>query len=527
IVMASAFLVGFVCLLVVVLGGGMFGGGGMGGGGGGFFNVADEVQPSDGQVPSGTELRDTPEPANAQNTLPVTDWQARFREKTLDTDWVREQARHLMSQGQADQVVVLIQAALQHGQSQPWMYESLGIALELTGQPKSEIERAIMSACDFCSSPDELLLIARYLSHAGLDRRAVSVYRQVAKLSPLHCDAYALGLRAAQRAEDVAGIRWATVGVLKHDWPQAQQKLPTIAMRVAKATLDQLGAVEDQVQYQDFRHQLDQAMIRDVVVKVSWSGDADVDLIVEEPGGTICSLHTPRTRGGGVCLGDSYTDYEKQEAAGLSEEYRCAEGFAGTYRVRIRKVWGELVAGKVAVDVTKNYGTKNERHQRQHIVVSDDSDALVLFDVGQSRREKPLAQEQLAVAVGRQEAISQAVLAQQFDGFSDPSIAPRRGATNNDLRRRLALAGQGGAVGFRPIIQLLQDGTSMTATAVVSADRRYVRITSAPMFSGIGAVSTFTFAGAGGGMGGMGGGGMGGGGMGGGGMGGGGGGFGG
>ncbi len=160
-------------------------------------------------------------------------------------------------------------------------------------------------------------------------------------------------------------------------------------------------------------------------------------------------------------------------------------------------MWGEPVAGKVAVDVYKNFGTKNQQHERQHIRVDDENDAMVVFEVEQSRREKPLAEQQLAVAVRRQQALGQAVLAQQLGGFSDPSIAPVREGSGggNDLRRRLALAGQAGAVGFRPIIQVLPDGTSMTATAVISPDRRYVRITAAPQFTGIGEVTTFTFAG--------------------------------
>jgi hypothetical protein len=59
----------------------------------------------------------------------------------------------------------------------------------------------------------------------------------------------------------------------------------------------------------------------------------------------------------------------------------------------------------------------------------------------------------------------------------------------------LALA-RGGAVGFMPVVISLPEGTSLIATGVVSADRRYVRISAAPAFTGIGNVTTFTFAGA-------------------------------
>jgi hypothetical protein len=101
-------------------------------------------------------------------------------------------------------------------------------------------------------------------------------------------------------------------------------------------------------------------------------------------------------------------------------------------------------------------------------------------------------------------------LAQQLSNFSDPTAL--RGLSREEaLRRRLALGG-GGAVGFQPIIIVLPAGTQMTATGVVSADRRYVRISTAPSFTGIGDVTTFTFAGQAGDVGGAGGGGGGGGG---------------
>jgi general secretion pathway protein D len=46
-----------------------------------------------------------------------------------------------------------------------------------------------------------------------------------------------------------------------------------------------------------------------------------------------------------------------------------------------------------------------------------------------------------------------------------------------------------------PVITVLNEGTSMSVQAVVSADRRFVRLTMVPFFSQIGQVDTFTFTG--------------------------------
>ena len=53
--------------------------------------------------------------------------------------------------------------------------------------------------------------------------------------------------------------------------------------------------------------------------------------------------------------------------------------------------------------------------------------------------------------------------------------------------------GRNNAVGFQPQITQLPEGASLSTLAIISADRRYVRISPAPFFSQIGDVSTFNF----------------------------------
>ncbi|MFN7805794.1 MAG: hypothetical protein ACK5TO_17380, partial [Planctomycetaceae bacterium] len=64
-----------------------------------------------------------------------------------------------------------------------------------------------------------------------------------------------------------------------------------------------------------------------------------------------------------------------------------------------------------------------------------------------------------------------------------------------------------GSVGFQPVITMLPDGISLTVLAVISADRRYVRLSLSPLFSAVTRVDTFQSASGGAGFGGGGGGG--------------------
>ena len=77
--------------------------------------------------------------------------------------------------------------------------------------------------------------------------------------------------------------------------------------------------------------------------------------------------------------------------------------------------------------------------------------------------------------------------------MNDPSAAGSLAASRQQPFGSFPFARRG-AVGYQPVIITLPEGTNMSATAVVSADRRYVRITASPLFSGIAEVNTFNMA---------------------------------
>lgn len=510
-------------------GGGFGGGGGLGGGGGGFggggggqFSVplaTDDAQPETKSSSAGdlilskapTQEAARPESAQAEpapmkaqvesakrividnKMAPEDFWESYFGSTEANPIAVRRTARTLMKAQRYDQVIALVHSALRNGQPQPWMYEALGIALQLSGSSPQEVERAVMSAVDFSTTPEELMLIAQYLLSLEFDDRAIQIYQQVAKIDPQRDEAYILALRAAERTDNLDGITWATEAILGRAWPVEQAAIEETALRIAKATLRKMEAEGQTTTLAEYRDRLQKAMARDCLIRVSWTGEADVDLIVEEPGGAVCSQAQPRTAGGGVNLGDSYATEHEKNVGGFSETYVCPRAFAGSYRARIRRVWGEVTAGKVTVDVITHFRTDDAQHERQQIDLGKE-DAVVLFDLEEGRREEPVAEEQLAQAIERQRAIGQAVLAQQLTSMSDPRVTPLR--PDDRLRRQALLRRGGGAVGFQPVIQQLPDGTTYIVNAVASADRRYVIVRPSPIFSTIGDVSTFTFAGA-------------------------------
>ena len=101
-------------------------------------------------------------------------------------------------------------------------------------------------------------------------------------------------------------------------------------------------------------------------------------------------------------------------------------------------------------------------------------------------------------------AVNRQVLARQLDSSADPEATSTLSQSRDTMSSltqppRGGLPGGnggqpffgGGAVGYEPVIIWLPQGAMMSVTAVISADRRYVRITAMPFFSGVSNVDTF------------------------------------
>jgi hypothetical protein len=229
---------------------------------------------------------------------------------------------------------------------------------------------------------------------------------------------------------------------------------------------------------------------------VTWTGDADVDLAVEEPAGTVCSIQNRMSSGGGTLLSDSFSGSGKDKSGEVSETYICPEGFTGQYRLLIRRVWGNVSTGNATVDIVTDLGRESERVIRQEVPLTE-KDALVVFEVKEGRRQQEIAAAQLAQLQDAQQDIRGQVLGQFFD---DPTNSSNEQIMLDLYRdqRRMGLIGPNGfrnrgAVGFRPEITVLPEGASASSLAVISGDRRYVRISPVPFFSQIGNVTTFNF----------------------------------
>ncbi len=222
-----------------------------------------------------------------------------------------------------------VAGAIRAGHVQPWMYQAYAIALKATDAPREDVERALLSAVDFAESPDDVLHVAARLEEIGSHAAALRLCRNVAELDSQRREPYVMGLRIAQRINDIDGLTWACQGVLAQAWPEKFQPVVEEARLVARATHAMLLEEGRKEEAALFGESLKKAASHDVIVRVSWTGDADIDLAVEEPSGTICSLDNRSSAGGGTLLGDSFPGHGDDETGTVSETYICPQGFSG------------------------------------------------------------------------------------------------------------------------------------------------------------------------------------------------------
>ena len=490
------------------------GGQGFGGGGargGGQFCVQDSGKVSfskytnDQAKTAVAKPQAKPQVLNLTEGRPNVAWSIYFRDNYADPVDVRLTARKLMKANQSDEVVSMIQGAIKNDQLQSWMYEALVLAMQVANKPQSEVERALMSAVDLSTNDDDVLYAAQYMAVNGMESRAIRVLKSYSRNNPTRTEPFVIGLKAAQRTGNLEGIKWATVGVFGQEWPDHPEivKQAKFASQAIKSSLQKSGSKDELAAYEA---ELQQAAERDCYIKVSWTGDADLDLYIEEPGGTVCSRLVPRTTGGGVALGDKFTP-----KAGLSgqvaEEYVLPRGFAGDYRLIIKRVWGKVTSGKVTVAIHNHFRSDTEASMTKQVNI-DNQGAIVLFALDRGRRTEPLEDHAIQTVVKRQMTANRNVLAQQLAGeYSSGAASDYYGGLLRSEAGGGLLAGGGGlpfngvgglvpgAVGFQPVITQIPEGTQYRVNHATTADRLHVIVSTSPVFSQISEVSTFNILG--------------------------------
>ena len=412
-------------------------------------------------------------------------WGDYFSKRTPAPGDVSRLAMQLHKAKKHDHVIALINAAMLNGQVQPWMYDVLAMSMEIAGRPKKQIERVLLSRLDFTATDvPNMIYSAAYLTRFGGEQQALQLYRQASKLQPTRPEPYVLGLKLADKLKNYDGIEWAAAGVLAYVWTPGFQNRHQSAIDIVTQSEKDLRKAGEHQRADKLVAAVGKSRQRDLVLKLAWNGTGDLDLSVEEPLGTVCSYANAISQGGGIHIHDGYGPDQKN----CYEEYICPYGIAGDYRVRIRHEGGTIVGKRAILTIIRAQGGPKQEVRTMPIVL-DQEETVVRFNLPHGRRKKLSEKPHIERAVRRPSDRKTS----RLPTIRDLGPAGRRVARDYAQSRRQ----RPGAVGFTPVVQVIPEGVSLNGTAIISADRRYVRISMTPIFNTITDVFTFTFQGPG------------------------------
>lgn len=423
-------------------------------------------------------------------------WRPFFAKTKHPVRAVQRQVSYLTQEQQHEHVIALLNAAIIEGQAQPWMYEVLAVTMEMAKFPQAEVERVVLSIADFGNATYESMMYSgAYLSNFGREAAALRMYRQAARMSPDRPEPYLLSLKLAAKTEDAEDAIWAACGVLRNGWSVDHQRLHQQAEDLLTETRKklQLARQDDQIAHLD--EQATEARHRDLQVRLQWNGTGDLDLAVTDPAGGISSFEMRESAGGGTLLNDGFGPLPEN----CHEDFVCPLGFSGEYVLTVKKESGKIVGNRAILTIVTHAGSVSEKKVTQTIQFNETNQAVVRVTLAEGRRE----QRRTALL-----AIPQGV-ARDWERVASQVGRPTRRVVNREVRQAVAemqqsrqqgvvTAGGGGAfggVGFAPGIQIIPEGTNLAVQAVISADRRYVRMALSPSFNQIIDVAVFSFQG--------------------------------
>ena len=417
----------------------------------------------------------------------------------------------LMKEEKFKEAAAAIKSALRADMAASWMYEALAIALIQSKAPQAEIERAILSAAEFADDPVTVLGVAGYLETIGSNEKALELYREVSKFDPARPEPYIRSLALAKETGNEEAQKWVTLGIASGAWEgRLEADVWDEGCSLAEELIEKMKSEGREEELAAYQKELSEALVRDIVIEVRWTGDAEIDIAVKEPVNTICWFAQPRTGAGGILRTQAVeaSTLEDQKAGERCKVYTCPMAFSGNYDVAVSRTWGDLPQGKVTVSIITGIGTDNEKTavyplelkdgkagfsvvlengRRSEEVKKELLTANALVDQLRVKSNKEISekvkafQDRSAKAAAKQASENQSYSASVSTGEKTGEVSP----SDSDFETPELQYTLGSDTGYMPVINTISLGAQMQPNLGVTPDRRYVLISPNAQFSGL------------------------------------------
>lgn len=258
-----------------------------------------------------------------------------------------------------------------------WMYDILGIAIEVNKGNMEEVKTLVGFAAHLARTSDnpndlfqvaDMLLLRNWFLPVGAEGYKANlpeILDRLVQRVPHRLEPYLMEVLLAERTKNPARMAEAAEGILSLGWPgqdagvrlQIRSRCDALAKQLRDENrADEAKAMLDRVS---------KATVRDLVIKISWKGVADLDLVVEEPLGAKANYDSPRTVFGGSLISNGRST---DPAKSAEEVYVCPRAFDGAYSISVQTVYNapedpRQMVKSAELEVIMHEGTAQQKKQ--------------------------------------------------------------------------------------------------------------------------------------------------------------------
>ncbi|OJW19582.1 MAG: hypothetical protein BGO49_14090 [Planctomycetales bacterium 71-10] len=268
------------------------------------------------------------------------------------------------------------------------MYEALGLAIEMNGGKPEDVHKALDNAADMAlrtHNPNHLVSAADKLLLKGHTDRVGPLLDEAMPKVPHRAEPILMSMMLAQKVRDPKRMADSVERLLALGWPGQDDYFRAEARKQADALGKALREEGRTDEAETLAAALPASESRDLFIRLTWDGNADYDLIVEEPLGATVSRDMPRSVFGGALLKDG-------KGSRPEEVYACPRGFDGDYTIRIMPVVDDPAkpSTRLSLEVVAHDGTAQEQKKSYSLVPNDPKAKPVVVTLKGGRRARAL-----------------------------------------------------------------------------------------------------------------------------------------
>lgn len=272
-------------------------------------------------------------------------------------------------------------------EAEPYFYELLALAMEINKRPEQDIRTALGYAADQAMKTHrarDLTRVADQLANKGMNDRAGALLDRAMEIDPGEPLAYWKSMGLAELLKDPKRMGDTVERLLSLGWPGRDDIWRLQARRQVESLAKTLRADKKEPEAQALLDRLKRAEARDLVLVLTWTGDAALDLRVEEPLGATATPLSPRTVFGGAIVKDGH-------GAHPEDVYVCPLGFDGDYTVTIDVLYNDpkVPARTASLVIITHEGTPEEQRTSRTIDLTAPKAVVVALKGGRRKSVLP------------------------------------------------------------------------------------------------------------------------------------------